>query len=275
MNLRPVAGAALLFVFAVLLQSLPKPPVESKYLSLDQILASSGTELPVVWGDLGKSLLEAGVLDQQKLQTLYGNESAYREFVEPKDGKVLLTRQNAPIFLNFLWALGLGNKNEILESGEMALSGISLGDFASTGGFNLSTTNALDHYSQHEFIKLNLSQQRQLERISRSIYRPCCNNSTHFPDCNHGMAMLGLLELGISQGLSENELYNLALAANIYWFENNYRSIEQYLDSQESGWAQTPPEAILSAKHSSGSGYQKVQQALNAQNSPGPSCGVK
>lgn len=31
----------------------------------------------------------------------------------------------------------------------------------------------------------------------------CCGNSTYFPDCNHGAAMLGFIELAVSQGLVE------------------------------------------------------------------------
>ena len=38
-----------------------------------------------------------------------------------------------------------------------------------------------------------------VEEIAGNIYRPCCGNSTAFPDCNHGMAMLGLIELMVSQ----------------------------------------------------------------------------
>ena len=37
-------------------------------------------------------------------------------------------------------------------------------------------------------------------KIAKGIYRPCCNNSTYFPDCNHGMAMLGLLVPSLTRG---------------------------------------------------------------------------
>ena len=37
--------------------------------------------------------------------------------------------------------------------------------------------------------------------IAKNAYRSCCDNSTFFQDCNHGWALLGLLQLGAGQGL--------------------------------------------------------------------------
>ena len=59
----------------------------------------------------------------------------------------------------------------------------------------------MNHYSMHRFIVLTPEQQALVEKVSKGIYRPCCGNSVYFPDCNHGMAMLGLLELMASQGV--------------------------------------------------------------------------
>ena len=86
--------------------------------------------------------------------------------------------------------------------------------FASTGGWSLSKGNAMDHYSRHNFVVLTQAQAELVERVSKNIYRPCCNNSTYFPDCNHGMAMLGLLELMASQNISEGQMYKIALSVN-------------------------------------------------------------
>src|SRR3989344_7376730 len=96
------------------------------------------------------------------------------------------------------------------------------GNFASTGGWTLAKGDAMDHYSAHPFIMLSREHQELVERVSKGIYRPCCNNSTHFPDCNHCMAMLGLLELMASQGVSEEDMWKAALAVNSYWFPDTY-----------------------------------------------------
>ena len=90
----------MLVLVAFFVQSFITPQAEAGFLSLDEILAGQGIELPVVWGELGEKLIASGVIDQQKLKDLYGDESVYREFIEPKSGKVRLTRQSAAVFLN-------------------------------------------------------------------------------------------------------------------------------------------------------------------------------
>ena len=103
--------------------------------------------------------------------------------------------------LNLLWAYGLANKNQVLESGPIMdprYGGPT--NMASVGGWTVTTGSVMNHYSKHILATLTPDQQSLVEKIVKGIYRPCCNNSTHFPDCNHGMAMLGLLEYLASQG---------------------------------------------------------------------------
>ena len=121
--------------------------------------------------------------------------------------------------LNMFWAFGLANKNPILESGPMMDPQYGgAGNFSSTGGWTLAKGDAMDHYSMHPLVTLTPEQQKIVDEVSKNIYRPCCGNSTYFPDCNHGMAMLGILELGASQGQSKQELYATAKAVNEAWF---------------------------------------------------------
>src|SRR3989344_644462 len=204
----------------------------------ETILPPEGVELPVSWGDLGAQLLATGVIDRQKFDALYkgrgGRSDEERSFLgKANSGKLTITPNNAPFLLNLFWALGLGNKNLILEKGEMANPEYGgAGGFASTGGWTLARGEAMDHYSAHLFITLSREQQELVERVGKGIYRPCCNNSTHFPDCNHGMAMLGLLELMASQGVSEEDMYKTALVVNAYWFPDTYLTIARYLAAQ-------------------------------------------
>ncbi len=105
---------------------------------------------------------------------------------------------------------------------------------------------------------LTEEQDRRVEGMAESIYRPCCNNSTLFQDCNHGSAMLGLLELGASQGLGEQELYAVALTANAYWFPTNYSKVALYYEAVEKRpIAEVPPQEVLSQRMSSSSGYRE------------------
>lgn len=201
-------------------------------------------------GELKMQMVRAGVIDEAKFGT-------------------------ASTTLNLLWALGLSNKNRILEEGPMTDSRYGgAGGFASTGGWTISKGNAMNHYSMHNFIGLTPEQQALVERASKNVYRPCCDNSAYFPDCNHGMAMLGLLEFLASRGASETEMYNEALKANSLWFPDMYGNIGTYLSQKGTDIRSVSAEKILSAEFSSASGYQAVIAALGPDRNKGLSCGV-
>ena len=177
------------------------PPQKMSPASLQEsVLPSSGVTLPITWGDLGAQLVEVGAIDPIKLEGLYkdrgGFPAEYQKMLEKNaNEKIVITSSNAGYLLNLFWALGLANKNSILEDEMMNPAYKGAGNFASTGGWTLARGDAMNHYNMHELIVLTSGQQTLVDRVSRNIYRPCCGNSTHFPDCNHGMAMLGLLEL--------------------------------------------------------------------------------
>lgn len=230
----------------------------------EKVLPSAGVVVPVTWGDLGAQLVHAGVIDADKLMAIYGARGAFTDayknlLLGQNDGKLRITRGNAGYVLNLFWALGLGNKNSILENGEMtdpAYGGA--GNFASTGGWTIAKGNSMDHYSKHSFLTLTPDQQALVDKVSRGIYRPCCGNATHFPDCNHGMAMLGLLELMASQGVNERDMVKAALAANAYWFPDTYLTIATYMSNKGVDWKNADPREILGINYSSAQGYQRI-----------------
>jgi len=246
------------------------------------VFPPGGVMLPVVWGDLGKQLIEKGVIDKDAIESLYArrgglNDEAKQLLYEEKNDNLTINEQNAEFLLNLFWAFGLANKNLILEEGPMADQQYGdAGNFASTGGWTLAKGMAMEHYSAHWFITLTKAEQELVERASKNIYRPCCGNSTYFPDCNHGMAMLGLLELMASQGVSEEEMYAVALQVNAYWFPDTYLTIAEYLKSRDISWDKVDPKEILGSAYSSAQGYKqiltKVEQLQTR--SIGGSCGV-
>lgn len=248
----------------------------------EAVLPSGGVVLPVRWGDLGIQLTSAGVIDREKLEALYtgrggGLTEEMRNLLERGDnGNITITESNSGFLLNLLWALGLGTKNDILSMGEMADPWYGgAGNFASTGGWTIARGDPMSHYGRHPFVVLTPGEQEMVDRVSRNIYRPCCGNSVHFPDCNHGMAMLGLLELMASQGVSEDEMYKVALHVNAYWFPDTYLTIAQYLASRGTDWSGIDPREILGANYSSASGYQRILSQVTAPAKPsGGGCGV-
>jgi len=179
--------------------------------------------------------------------------------------------------LNLLWAFGLANKNQILESGPIMdprYGGPE--NMASVGGWNITTGLVMDHYDKHALVTLTSGQQALVDKIAKGIYRPCCNNSTYFPDCNHGMAMLGLLEYLASQGGTEDQLWNAALTANISWFPDQYQTISKYLLQKGLDLKSISSQELLSAEYSSASGFAKIaaQTPQNNQQKSGGGCGV-
>lgn len=231
----------------------------------ESVLPNAGITLPITWGDLGKKLVEVGAIDPAKMAALYegrgGFPTEFKDMLEKDStGRIVMTNQNAGYLLNLLWALGLANKNTILEDQNEMMNPAykGAGNFASTGGWTLAKGGAMDHYSQHLLIALTPNQQAIVDRVSRNIYRPCCGNSTHFPDCNHGMAMLGLLELMASQGVGEQDMYRVALGVNSYWFPETYLTIATYMQEQGTPWKNVSPQEMLSAPYSSSSGYQNI-----------------
>lgn len=250
---------------------------------IDRVLPIEGVELPVLWGDLGTKLTASGAIDKERFIALYQERGAYTDTLAAMlersgNGTIVIDRENAEYLLNLFWALGLAQENEILTKGEMitATNG-NAGGMASTGGWSLARGNAMDHYSMHRFFDLAPEEQALVDRIARGIYRPCCGNSTHFPDCNHGMAMLGLLELMASQGATEEEMWDAALAVNAYWFPQNYVTIATYMEQQGTDWEDADPRVVLGAAYSSGQGFADISSKVvkpQGQGGGGGGCSV-
>ncbi len=256
-------------------------PAHSDSKLKEDVVPSKGVILPVVWGDLGKRMVEAGVIDGKKIEAVYSGKGGLNKeekgILYGRDNKkMVINLKNSRFILNMFWALGIGNKNDILEKGPMMKRGFSgAGRFASTGGWTISNGRPMDHYSKHKFLELNKEQQALVERVSKNIYRPCCNNSTYFPDCNHGMAMLGLLELLASQDIGEEEMYKVALRVNSYWFPDTYLTIARLFKEQGVDWDNVKPGDALSARYSSGSGFKSVLAKVKPPRfQGGRSCGV-
>ena len=260
-------------------QKLAKQTPPKEVAGGDSVAPTAGESLvmPVpanIFAELGKS----GVLDETKFNALYkerGLAPAEQAFLAGlKNGQLVMNSANAQLALNILWAVGLGQKSAVLTSGP--LSDPSYGgpsSFASTGGWTLGTGTLTDHLSMHSFVNLTAEQERLVEKVAKNIYRPCCNNSTYFPDCNHDMAMLGLLELLASQGADESTIYRAALKANTLWFPGQYTTIDRYLSTRGLGLLTANPQEILGPTYSSGSGFAKIAVATPAQPVTRPASG--
>lgn len=228
--------------------------------------------MPVSYGGHGLQLIEAGVIDYDAFAAIYENSGnpltpAEVEILKQgSDEQIVISAQNAHFLLNFFWAVGLANKNSILTEGPMVqYSQGQIDRFASTGGWSLATKPVTELYASMDLIPLTAEQQTLVEEIAAAVYRPCCNNDTLFPDCNHGMAMLGLLELMASQDASVDEMFEAAKYVNAYWFPQQTLKTAIYLQSNEGvDFADAEARMVVSDKFSSASGAHTVHQSLQA-----------
>src|SRR3989344_5448392 len=154
-----------------------------------------------------------------------------------------------------LWAFGLAQKNSLLTEGDMAKNG-DYKRFASTGGWTLAKKSLDEIYSKFNWLDLNSDQENKIKNISGNVYRPCCNNSTAFPDCNHGMAALGLIEIMVAGGNSDEEIYNALKYFNSFWFGSSYLETAIYFkEIKNIDWDRVDSKEILSKEYSSASGW--------------------
>jgi hypothetical protein len=237
-----------------------------------QINPVDGYALSVSYGELGPRMLEGGVFDYEAFSAIYensGNPLSPAQIEILKSGseqEIVINAQNAHFLLNFFWAVGLANENSILTQGPMVLrSDGQVGRFASTGGWSLATKPVTEIYASLNLIPLTAEQQKLVEAVAAGIHRPCCDNHTLFPDCNHGMAMLGILELMASNGASADEMFEAAKYINAYWFPQQSLETAIYLQvTQNTDFAGADARLVVSDKFSSGSGAARVHRELQA-----------
>jgi hypothetical protein len=254
-----------------------------------QINPGDGYQLPASYGNIGPRLLEAGAINLKEFVKLYQDmgkplsDEQMKILTEGSSEPIVINQDNQHFLLNLFWAFGLANQNRILTEGPMMRDGQDgVVNFASTGGWSLSSLPVAKVYASTPIITFSKEQQNNLEEVALGVYRPCCNNPTHFPDCNHGMAMLGLLELMASQGASTDEMFEAAKYINAYWFPQQtlevalaYKSLKN-VDFKKASGREIAGQSLMS-----GSGFQAVHQWLvqggKLEQAPqgGGSCGVK
>ena len=270
------AGRALLrlSICAVLIGLVAQAPAENAARADDKRLAGAaaavlpqqGFQSRIRLGGSVVALAEKGVIDREKFVAIYkdrgGLPAELQDVLSAASEKpILLTRKNAHYYVNLLWPLGLANTMAANE--KSPIGGKALFTYASTAGWNLGKEqNGGAYFNKLKIVSLTPQQEALVVKIAQSTYRPCCNNSTFFQDCNHGSALLGLLELGASQGLTEDELYREALAFNAFWFPSNYVQTALYFKAVKNvPWEAVDPRTIMSFDYSALGAWSKNVQA--------------
>lgn len=247
------------------------------------VIPTNGYEVKLKWGEVGKKLVTAGGIDMKKFGENYKDESfedELRYLTENKDEGMKIDAKNAYFWVNMLWALGLTQKSDVLDKGVMGTEyRKDLANFSSTAGWTLGAKDAVKLYSSASIIDLDETENKRVTEITSNIYRPCCGNSAAFPDCNHGMAILGLVELMVDQGFSDEKIYEASLAFNSYWFQQTYVDLAYFFLTRENlSWDKVDPKKVLGAQYSSSQGYLGIKEII-AEDAPtlqrgGSSCGA-
>lgn len=238
--------------------------------AMDQAVPASGVRLRFSFGDSIQKLVAAGAVDPAKYAALYRTTDGVPDWVQqlfagPSSAPILFDSKAAPYLLNLLWPLGLASRLAINQ--HSPINTLRLPSFASTGGWTLGREqDGYVYFNRVESLRLTDRQEAQVQDVATTTFRPCCDNSTFFQDCNHGSALFGLLALAASQGATTDELYRLALAANGYWFPDRYVLAAIYfMRFRAQGWSELAPSMLLGAAFSSLSGWeQNVGRPLHA-----------
>lgn len=235
-----------------------------------QINPAQGYEINATYGGIGPKMIEMGVIDLEKFRQVYQQSGQpltpeqEEILTRGSDKKIKIDQNNSYFLLNFFWAFGLGNKTKILTEGDMVKYGQGqVGNFASTGGWTLAKGDAINYYSKRALVPLTTEQEDLVNKVASNIYRPCCGNSTAFPDCNHGMALLGILELMAANGATEDEMYDASKYINAFWFPGNYYDIALYFKNKEGkDYKDVDARLVLGKDISSAFGAQTVKKWL-------------
>jgi len=240
------------------------------------LLPQKGVTIDIRWGDLAKRLVDEGVIDRQKFIAAAQNAGSplTDDQLSILDGTsndpLKMDARNAYFEVDVLWALGLANKNAILTEGPMKQLGWEkAGSYASTGGWTLGTKAGPEYLATLDLIQLTPQQQAVVDEVARNSYRPCCDNMTAFPDCNHGMAALALAELMASQGASADDIFQTLKAVSPFWFPTQYHHLATYFQGQGKKWQDVSARDLMGRQYSSKTGFAQVNALIARQGGSG------
>lgn len=228
----------------------------------EEVLPRDGVSTGVFFGDALQKVIAADVLMPAKFRSAYAKKGGMPPWVAallagPSNVPIRLTAATATDLLNLLWPIGLATRAPF--NADSPTNGPHLPRLASTAGWTLGReANGAAYFDKVDALTLNPARAALVRQVAERTYRPCCDNSALFQDCNHGSAMLGLLELAASQGMGKAKLEQVALAANSFWFPREYLKTALFFTIfEQRSWEELAPEELLGPRYSSASGWQE------------------
>ncbi len=262
------------------------PQQEPLAANIEKVNPPEGYTINTRFNKIGWKLRKNGVIDLEKFKDRAkkaGNPLTEEQLEvfrpEVSNRKITITRDNSRFLLNFFWALGVINRNPLLLRGPITERGpTKINSYASIGGWNLGQKPPIDLFASQEVIDLTDEQWSRVKKVAENSYRPCCDNPTAFPDCNHGLAVLGMLQLLGAEGASVEQLYEATKYFNAYWFPEQYLGIYRYYRATDiafPSFSEADPEILVGGRHASLSGWRRVKNWLASEGllPGGPSLG--
>ncbi len=236
--------------------------INSKLLDVDAIIEEvtpqDGFVTNVRWGNIVSKMVNEGALDPQKLENIltkrYGQEMKpqWREVLAGKDAYLEISNDNAVFMMYLLWVLAKHNDNQILLES-------SLSKYFTNYDIGVGKVG----YGDMELLSLTPAQQKVAKEVTENAYRPCCGNSTARPDCSHGFSALGLVQLMASQDFNKEEIFDVFVKFNSFWFPETYiKSAIYFKVIEEKNWNEVDKELISGVEYSSLKGSYKVKNYL-------------
>lgn len=251
-----------------------------------KVTPHDGVAVQARWGDLLPQLVSSGVIDVEKFKASASRagqpltDDDLRLLTDGGDDAIRIDMYNAKFVLNALWAVGLATDNVVLTQGPMARATGGAANLASTGGWTLGKEAGPGYLGRLNLLPMTPEQWRQLNDVIYGVYRPCCNNPTAFPDCNHGMAALGLAEIMAYQGASADDIFRGLQAFNAYWYPDQYLTLAMYYKQRGIAWGKVDPRELLDSQHSGSAGWKQIDATVKqespfvAPKSGGGGCGA-
>ena len=105
------------------------------------------------------------------------SEKQLKLLTEPSYEPLVIRADNAGFLVNVLWAVGLANKTGLTKPVLSTATIFSVSLPLAAGGWG-KEDNGGNYFNGVRAIELTPAQEAKVLEMAKSIYRPCCNNST-------------------------------------------------------------------------------------------------
>lgn len=236
----------------------------AKFKKIEEaVVPKEGFVLPISWGDLGPKLIKSGVIDEKLFDDATKLTDEQKNILlKGSTEQIKINADNSQFVVDLLWGIGLAQKSSVYDAGPLTEDKTQVGNYASTGGWTLTKGDPTSYLNKFDLIPLNSDQQKRVMEIAKNVYRPCCDNPTWFPDCNHGMAALAAIEIMVSKNMPDDDVYKNILKLNSFWFTDSYLSIAKYFDNQGTPWNKIDAKKVLGQEYSSATGASLVSKKV-------------